>query len=123
MQQSVFRRLVNLLLLVLIANAVWRTAPVFYAYFVYREQVAETARWSGGRPDRETRQILLEMARRSNIPMLDENLVVTRQGQRLLIDARYVQKLEIVPLYFYDYEFTISVDTLLARPRAVDEIR
>jgi len=122
-KQSLFRRLVNLLFLILIANAVWRATPAVSAYFVYREQVVETARWSAGRPEREIQEILLEMARGSNIPLLDENLVVRRQGQRMLVDARYVEKIEILPLYFYDYEFTISTDTLLVRPSAIGEIR
>lgn len=123
MRQSWSRRLINLLLLMLIANAVWRVTPAVFAYFVFRDQVVETARWSAGRSDQEIKEVLLEMARRSNIPLLDEHLVVKRQGQRMLVDARYVERLEILPLYFHDYEFTISTDTLLARPSALSEIR
>jgi len=123
MQQSLFRKLFDLLMLILIVNAVWRVGPAFYQYFVFRNQVAETARWSAGQSERELRDILLEMARRSDLPVRDEDLTVRRQQQRLLIDVRYVQPLEILPLYTYDYEFRISVDTLLARPSAVGEIR
>jgi len=123
MRPSLFRKLFDLLLLILIVNAVWRVGPAFYQYFVYRNQVAETARWSAGTSESELKDILLEMARRSNLPVRDEDLVVQRQRQRTLIDVRYVESLEILPLYTYDYEFKISVDTLLARPSAASDIR
>ena len=123
MQQSLFRKLVDLLFLILIVNAVWRVGPAFYQYFEYRNQVAETARWSGGSSAQELKALLLEMARRSDIPVLEEDLVVVRQRERMVIDVRYVQTLEILPLYDYDYEFRISVDTLLARPSAASDIR
>ena len=123
MQSSLFRKLFDLLLLILIVNAVWRVGPPFYQYFVFRNQVAETARWASGQSESELRDILLEMARRSNLPVQGENLVVHRERQRLLIDLSYTEPLEILPLYTYDYEFKISVDTLLARPSAASEIR
>ncbi len=123
MRPRVFRKLFDLLLLILVVNAVWRVGPAFYQYFVFRNQVAEAARLSVGPSESELRDILLEMARRSDLPVRDEDLTVRRQQQRLLIDVRYVQPLEILPLYTYDYEFRISVDTLLARPSAVGEIR
>jgi len=123
MKQSLFRKLFDLLLLILIVNAVWRVGPAFYQYFVYRNQVAETARWSAGRSEGEVKDILLEMARQSNLPVRDEDLVVQRQRLRLLVSVRYVEPLEILPLYTYDYEFKISVDTLLARPSAASDIR
>ena len=123
MQQSLFRKLFDLLLLILIVNAVWRVGPAFYQYFVYRNQVAETVRWSAGSSESEIKDILFEMARRSNLPVREEDLVVKRQFQRLLIDVRYVEPLEVLPLYTYDYEFKISVDTLLARASAASDIR
>jgi len=123
MRPSLFRKLFDLLLLILIVNAVWRVGPPFYQYFVFRNQVAETARWSSEQSESELKTILLEMARRSNLPVRDDDLLVQRQRQRLLIDVRYVEPLEILPLYTYDYEFKISVDTLLARPSAASEIR
>jgi hypothetical protein len=123
MQQSVFRKLFDLLLLILIVNAVWRVGPPFYQYFVFRNQVAETARWSTGQSESELKDILLEIARRSDLPVGQDDLIVQRQRQRLLIDVRYVEPLEILPFYTYEYQFRISVDTLLARPSTASDIR
>jgi len=123
MKHGLFRKLFDVLLLILIVNAVWRVGPAFYQYFVFRNLVAETARWSAGQSERELEDILLEMARRSNLPVRDEDLTVQRQRQRVLIDVRYVEPLEILPLYTYDYEFTITVDTLLTRPSTASDVR
>lgn len=123
MRQSLFRKLLDLLLLILIVNAVWRVGPAFYQYFAFRNQVAETARWSVGGSERELKQSLLDLAVRMNVPVSERDITVVRRRERLLIDVRYVQALEVVPLYYYDYEFTISVDTLLARPSSASDIR
>lgn len=123
MKHSLFRKLLDLLFVILIVNAVWRLGPPFYQYFEFRSQVAEAARWSTAGSTTELKQAVLDTARRMNVPLREEDVSVTRRRERLLVNVRYVQPLEVVPLYYYDYEFSIAVDTLLARPSSASDIR
>jgi len=118
-----FRRLVNLLLLILIVNAIWRAGPAFYGYFVYRDQVFETARWSAGRSEDQVKQILVDMARRSGLPVREGDVVVQKIGPRIVINVVYTQPIEVVPFYEYNYDFSVSVATVLIRASSVKDLR
>ena len=60
-QRSLFRRLLNLAVVALIAHAGWKVGPVFFRYFEFKDRITEAARYSS--PQQFTFSIQTVLAR------------------------------------------------------------
>lgn len=123
MEKSLFRKLLNLAVVLLIVHAGWKIGPVFLRHFEFKDQVTEAARFSGRRSAAELRQQVLALAKQDGVPLDPRALNVQKAGEVVRVDASYTENLEILPRYYYPHEFTLSIVTVLARPMTPGEIR
>jgi len=122
-QRSLFRRLLNLAVVALIAHAGWKVGPVFFRYFEFKDRITEAARYSGRHTAAELKKQILEIAGAEGVPLDAEALQVQKSGDHVRVDASYTEPLEFLPRYYYPHEFTFSIQAVLARPMTPGEIR
>jgi hypothetical protein len=90
-------RLLKLVLVVLILNAVWRVGSAYWEYYQFRDAVQEAAQFSAGKSDEVVQEQVVQQAVQFGVPVTAESVRVRRQDQRTYIDAAYVRDIELVP--------------------------
>ena len=123
MEKSLFRKILNLAIVLLIVHAGWKITPVFLRHFRFTDRITEAARYSGNHNAKELQKQILDIAGSEQVPLDPKSLAVDKTARRVHIDAKYTEKLEFLPRYYYPHEFVISIDTTLARPMTPGEIR
>jgi hypothetical protein len=122
-EKSLFRKLLNLAVVLLVVHAGWRVGPVVFRYFDFEDKITEAARYSGRHSAAELQKAILDIAQSEGVPLDPKALNVQKSGQRVRIDARYTEDLEVLPRYYDPREFTVSIETTLARPMTPSDIR
>lgn len=123
MEKSLFRKLLNLAVVLLIAHAGWKVGPVFFRHYTFQDKVTEAARFSERGSAADLKKTILAIADSERVPLDPKALDVLKSGGRIRITASYTENLEILPRYYYPHEFEVSITTALARPMAPGEIR
>jgi len=111
------RRLFALAIVLLIANAGWKVAPVFMNHFQFKVELEELARFGGELSDAEIRAKAVKTAVSLRIPVTEKDILVRRAGDYYYIDVTYRQLLEVLPRYTYPWDFAIHVNVMAARMR------
>lgn len=117
------KKLIKFLIVLAILHAAWRATPVYWSYIKFKDEVTEIARFSSGRSVKEIHDLVLESADRLEVPLDPEVIAISKDKTSTAIAAPYVQSVEILPKYFYDWEFDVSVHVVHARPVTIDQIR
>ena len=105
------KTIIKLVVAALVVHATWRAATVYMRYYEFKDQVHEAAQFSDRRPDSELRARVLTLAEQHQIPLAPEALNVRRQENHTLVDATYSERIELLPRYFYPWEFKVNIDT------------
>jgi hypothetical protein len=105
------RKFVRLVVVLLIANALYRFVPVYLHHYQFKDAVAEAARFSKDRSDAELVDRVMLLAERYQIPLDREAVEVTREKQTTYINLAYEEVIEWVPTYKRPTPFTVSVDS------------
>ena len=105
------KTIIKLVIAALVVHATWRTATVYIRYYEFKDQVHEAAQFSDRKPESELRARVLTLAEQHQIPLAPEAVSVRRQENHTLVDATYTERIELLPKYFYPWEFKVQVDT------------
>jgi hypothetical protein len=81
----------------------------FYRYSAFKSDVKEVARISLGDVNR-TRTDIFERAKELNIPLEEENLIVTKSGNRVRVKSSWSETVDILGLYQKKLDFTVDVE-------------
>ena len=113
------RLLIKLAIVGLVVHACWRAASAYYEYYEFRDAVMAAAQQGGD--EREVQARVVGIASTMNVPVAAEQINVRRDSSHTLVDANYVDQIEILPTYRYPWEFKVSVDAWkLSVPKASD---
>ena len=102
------KRLLTLLIVAALLWAGFHTVPVYLRYFQFDEAVEEVARFAGTRSEEEVRQRVLELADEYEVPLAAEDLVVQKIRGNTEIALAYVERVEVLPTWFYDWQFDVQ---------------
>ncbi len=108
------RKAIGLAVFVLVALFFWRVVPVWMTYFDFRDEVREASRYSEGQTAGQVQQHILNLAQKDNIPLEMNAIKVLKEAQLVHVSMAYTEQLQVLPGYFYPYEFTIEVDTQIS---------
>jgi hypothetical protein len=106
------KTIVKLVIAALILHATWRAGTVYLRYYEFRDDVQQIAQFAGRQSDGELTSKVLEAARERGIPLEPGAASVRRQNNHLQIDAVYTEQIELLPRYFYPWQFNMNVDVL-----------
>ena len=113
------RTIIKLAITALILHATWRAGSAYFRYYQFRDGVTQTSQFSGARREDELHARVMELARELQVPVEPQNVNVRREDNHTLIDARYTEQIEVVPRYFYPWEFKVNVDTFTIVPKEI----
>jgi hypothetical protein len=106
------KTIIKLVIAALIVHATWRAGSVYLRYFEFRDDVQQIAQFAGRQTDAELRKKVFEAAEVHGIALPDDAATVRRLNNHLLIDATYTEQIELLPRYFYPWQFKMNVDVL-----------
>ena len=105
------RKLVSLAVIVLVALFFWRVTPPWMRYFDFQDQVREAARYSQGQTAEQVQAHIFRVAQEDNIPLDEQAIKILKEEQLMHVELAYTENLQVLPGYFYPYEFKIEVNT------------
>jgi hypothetical protein len=111
------KAIVKLVIAALVIHATWRAGSVYMRYYQFRDEARQIAQFQGARPESEIHERVLEAAARHQIPVDGEAVSVTRRDNHTYIDATYTERIELLPRYFYPWEFRMNVDAFTIAPK------
>ena len=104
------KTIVKLVIAALIVNACWHAGASFLRYTKFKDEVQSTAQFASAKSDAELQARVVEIANQLQVPVLAENITVRRKQNHTMIDAVYVDHIEVVPTKLYSWEFKVNVD-------------
>ncbi len=110
------KTIIKLVVAALVVHATYRAADVYLRYYNFRDDVHQIAQFAGRQTDAELRDRVLEAAQQREVPLDPGVITVRRKPNHLLIDATYSERIELLPRYFYPWEFKVDVDVLTISP-------
>lgn len=102
---GIVRKLVNLAILLLIANALYQFVPPYLRYQQFRDDVREVALHSNRAPDATLVNKLLERAEARNVPVERGDIEIRHDSSTIYIDVAWVQEIAFAPFYTHPWEF------------------
>ena len=105
------RRIVKLAIFLLMVHALYRFIPVYFHYQQFKDAVHETALFSKDKTDAQVLDRVMELAAKYKIPLSRDYVEVKREGERLMINAAYVESIEWLPTYKRDWQFNVGEQT------------
>ncbi len=104
------RTIVTLIIVLGVLNAVGRAGTAYWKYYQFKDAAQETAVFGGLTPTETLHYQLLDKAEKLEIPVESDDLRVTREGQTTVIEAEYVEAVELVPRFEYPMSFEFAVE-------------
>jgi hypothetical protein len=111
------KTLIKLTVAALIVHAAWQAGNVYWRYHMFKDGVQSTAQFSGAGPIDDLQDRVMEIAAQYRIPLESDQVTVRREMNHTLIDAVYSDRIEILPSYFYPWEFRVNVDAFTIAPQ------
>jgi len=111
----VIRKLIQLAIFLLMANAVYRIAPVSLHYYKFKDAVQELALFSQKATDAQLLDRVMELADENSIPLDREWVQIHRVSGQLTIDASYVETMKVLPGYDYVRQFDVEAKAIDVR--------
>ena len=102
--------IIKLAIAALIVHGSWRAGTVFLRYYNFKDEVRTTVQFAGVKGESDIRNRILEIANSREVPLAEDHLTVRKEETHTVVDATYTERIEIVPTYFYPYEFKLNVD-------------
>ena len=84
------RKLVKIAVFLLIANALYQTAPVSWHYYQFKDALRELALFSQKSTDAELVDRVMEIAEEQSIPLERDYVQIRRGNGQLVITASYI---------------------------------
>jgi hypothetical protein len=101
--------LIKLVIAALVIHAAYRIGTAYWDHYKFQDAVQQVAQFGESEPVPLIKQRVMELAADNNIPILDENLIVTRQQRRIKIEGHYTRELLLLPGYTRNWNFAIDV--------------
>jgi hypothetical protein len=113
------RSLVKLALAVFVASAGWRVGSEYLTHYRFREAVRRAT--LEHRLEADLRRAVLEEAGRFDIPLSDDDVMITLEERRMTVSGQYVRPIELVPGVTRPWIFRWTVETF--GPPVADAVR
>jgi hypothetical protein len=102
------RKVMNIAVFLLIANAVYQIAPVVVHHYQFKDALNELALFSTKLTDDEVVDRTMALAQENKIPLIRQYVQVRHDRGTIYIDATYVDSLRYLPGLEYPWQFDAS---------------
>jgi hypothetical protein len=101
---------IRVALTVAIINAVARVGFAYWSHYQLRDSAEQTAVFGADQPTWALHASVLDKANDLFLPVGEDQVTVTRDGFKTIIEADYVQAIEYFPNQTYPVKFSFSVE-------------
>jgi hypothetical protein len=91
------KTIIKLAVFLLIVNALWQVVPPYWRYREFERALQDLALKAGPREAPEIAEAVMGLAADHKVPVLRENVHVTRERTHTYIDVTYVERATPVP--------------------------
>ena len=110
------KTLIKLAVAALVVYACWQAGSAYLRYYQFKDEVQQTALFGAAKSDSELQKVIMDIANRMQVPLAPANVNVRRGENHVMIDAAYTERIQLVPTYYYPYEFKVNLDVLTMGP-------
>jgi hypothetical protein len=104
------KTIIKLAVAALLVHACWRSANAFLKYYKFKDAVHETVLFSNAKSDAQLQSRVMDLARQFDVPVAADDVAITHQENRTIVNAVYTDQIELVPSKFYPWEFKVNVE-------------
>ena len=104
------KTIIKLLIVIAIINAAARAGLAAAKYYQLKDQSQQLVTFGGNSSPGELQNHILERANELRLPLVFEDITVTRDGFKTTAQAAYTQPVEVFPNYKYPIRFSFSVE-------------
>jgi hypothetical protein len=109
----VIKKIVSLIVFLLLANAGFRLAIVFFHDQQFNDAVRETALFGAGKPDDALKAKVMEAAGQNSVPIDREYIEISRRtvvapNDKVVITVSYAVMVQLAPGYSRRFDFTYT---------------
>jgi len=104
------KTIIKLLIVIAIINAAVRGGLAAAKYYQLKDQSQQLVTFGGNASPGELQNRILEQATALQLPLVYEDIMVTRDGFKTTAQAAYTQPVEVFPNYKYPVKFHFVVE-------------
>ncbi len=106
------KTIIQLIIAALVIHATFRAGTVYMRFYEFKDDVEQVAQFGVRDTNNQLKNGVVEAAKRRDIPLGADDVTITRHNQRIIIDAHYLEQVELLPRYFYPWTANVHVDVL-----------
>jgi hypothetical protein len=106
------KTLIKLLIAAAIVHASWKGGTAYWRFYQLRDAAQDLALFGASKSAAEVRNSVVEVANELNLPIEPDKVAVRREPNHTYVTTSYVERVELVPGFFYPWEFKLDVDVL-----------
>jgi hypothetical protein len=110
------KTLIKLLVAAAIVFASWKAGNAYLKFYRLKDAAQDAALFGASKSSAEIRNSVVQVANELNLPVDPDRVIVRREPNHTYVTTSYVEKIEILPSYFYPWEFKLDVDVLTMTP-------
>ena len=107
---------IKLLIAAAIINACVRGAMAAWTYYQFKDAAQQTIVFGARSSPAQLRNQIMQRAVELEVPVLPQNIQVTRDESRTVAAAEYTQAVELFPNYRHPFTFSFRVDSVAIEP-------
>ena len=107
------RTLMRLVIVALVANAVWHLFGAYYPNYKFQDAVEYAAQNGASLTTEALRDRVVELASQFDVPLTAEQVTVARVNTHTTVDLSYKRQIELVPGFKPAWPFSIHVDVVI----------
>lgn len=104
-----FKLLLKLAIVALLANAAFHVGTEYLAYVKFRDAVRDAAIFKA-KTDPDLMARIASLAEQYDVPLDQDNVAIDRQGVRVAVSGWYDKPIELAPSYQYPWHFSFELD-------------
>lgn len=104
-----FRTLINLAIVLLVAYALYNFVPTYMKYQQFKDDIRQTALFAGQASEEEVVNRVMTAARDRGVPLERQSVRVRKVNTQTHIYAEYTTPIQFMPWYTHVWEFTVDI--------------
>ena len=110
------KALIKLIIVVLLANALWRVASAYTSFYKFKDSVYAAA-MDENRSEDDLREKIVELASTYDVPLTADTVSIHREVHRTTVEGSYKMPVAVLPGYEVQWPFSVQIDAYVIAPR------
>jgi len=106
------KTIIKLVIVIAIANAAIRVGLVAAKYYQLKDQTQELLTFGANATPNDLQNRIIAKAEALSVPIVPDDITVTRDGLRTVANVAYSQSVEVFPNYKYPIKFQFKADAI-----------